>query len=101
MPGNTVVGKDVVFISQDFLANYFDVTTQTISNWFNPKRGCYGMPAPMYVHHAPGKQPTRLWHAGQIPAWDRWYERHLAETGKHTTKRNRKPVVEAKETIAA
>jgi hypothetical protein len=99
MPGNTVVGKDVVFISQDFLANYFAVKTQTISNWYSGPRGLTGMPAPMYVHHAPGKQPTRVWHTGQLPAWGRWYEAHLKATGKHTPVKSRP--AEMRETAAA
>lgn len=96
MPGNTVVGKDVVLIGQDFLAHYLDVTTQTISNWYSPRRGLTGMPAPLYVHFAPGKPPKKVWHTAQLPAWDRWFAKHTADTGKHIPKRNRRlPGLEA------
>lgn len=88
MPGNQVVSKDVVLIGQDFLAGYLGVTAQRISNWHS--RELEGMPAPLYVHYKPGKNPTKIWTTTQLPAWDRWHARHSAENGRRTAGKNGK-----------
>ena len=93
MPGNSVVGKDVVLIGQDFLADYLGVTSQAISNWYS--RDLSGMPAAMYVHYRPGKTPTRIWRTAQLPAWDRWMDKHKAQSGHHTPVRSRKAATKA------
>jgi hypothetical protein len=90
MPGNRVVGEDVVLIGQDFLAGYLGVTSQCISNWYG-ERNLQGMPRPLYVHYKPGKTPTKVWLASQLPAWDKWHARHKEESGHHTPAGNRKP----------
>ena len=84
MPGNQVVGKDVVLIGQDFLAGHLGVTSQCVSNWY--ARELEGLPTPLWVHYKPGKNPTKIWTAAQLSTWERWHERHKAETGQRTAK---------------
>jgi hypothetical protein len=88
MPGNQVIGRDVVLIGQEVVAEYLDVTSQAISNWYN--RGLEGMPPYIPIHYTGEKTPAKVWRKAQLPAWGRWHEKHKAETGQHTTDRNRK-----------
>ena len=78
MPGNTVVGKNVSLIGQDYLAWHLGVTSQCISQWFS-RPEVTGMPEPIPVHYRPGKVPGRIWTMSQVPAWDRWHAQHKAK----------------------
>lgn len=82
MPGNQVIGRDVVLIGQEVVAEYLGITSQAISNWHKRKLG--GMPPYIPVHYTKGKAPAKVWKKSQLPAWGRWHENHKAETGQHT-----------------
>jgi hypothetical protein len=87
MPGNYVIGKDVVLIGQEVVAEELGVTSQAISNWFSPERNLQGMPEPVLVQYKPGKKPLKVWRKSQLPAWRKWHTVHLVEQGQHIPKK--------------
>src|ERR1700685_1932418 len=88
MPGNNVIGRNVVLIGQDYVADGLGVTSQAISMWYKREAEdvagglpAWGMPTPVPLLYAPGKKPSRVWRLGQMPAWRRFYaKRHPAAT---------------------
>lgn len=96
MPGNQVIGKDVVLIGQEVVAAELHVTSQAISNWYKREALAtaadgpgWGMPAPVLIQFTPGKKPQKVWKKAQLPAWVKWHAAHLAEHGQHIPARNK------------
>jgi hypothetical protein len=86
MPGNLVIGKDVVLIGQEVVAEELGVTSQAISNWY--KRELEGLPAPVLIQYQPGKKPLKVWRMSQLGTWRKWHKTHLADQGQHIPARN-------------
>jgi hypothetical protein len=90
MPGNTVIGRHVVLVGQDYIAHELGVGSPAVSMWYlREKRDMeaglpsWGMPKAAPVLYAPGKKPSRVWRESQIPAWRRWYaKRHPEAAGQ-------------------
>lgn len=87
MPGNKVIGKDVVLIGQEVVAEELGVTSQAISNWY--ARELEGLPVPTLIQYKPGKKPLKVWRKQDLPAWRKWHVLHLADQGQHIPAKNR------------
>jgi hypothetical protein len=81
MPGNQVIGKDVVLVGQDVIAAFLGVSNQCITGWY--ERNLPGLPKPIEVHHC--KHVSRLWREAQKPAWEKWHAAHMARNGGRVT----------------
>jgi len=87
MPGNQVIGKDVVLIGQEVVADELGVTSQAISNWYS--RGLEGLPEPVLIQYRPGKKPAKVWKKAQLSSWRKWHVVHLASQGQHIPRKQR------------
>lgn len=93
MPGNSVIGKDVVLISQEVVASELGVSSSAISNWYaREARGdeSWGMPEPVLLQMRPGYRPHKIWRKSQLRLWHKWYQEYVRKNTKFTPLRNRK-----------
>jgi hypothetical protein len=89
-------GSKPELIGQEVIAHELGVTSQAVSNWY--KRAITApedshlkkMPPPTFVEYTPGKTPMKVWRRAQLPAWQKWYDKHLASSGKHVPIKQRR-----------
>jgi hypothetical protein len=95
MPGNNVIGKDVVLIGQEVVAEALGVTSQAISNWY--ARELEGLPEPTLIQYKPGKKPLKVWKRTQLGPWRKWHVNHVIEQAQHIPQKqqHRAPRVKA------